>query len=323
MRIESKPKFQEKYLPLVLSCVLAFAFLIVGIIFAATPFQDSTKAIKQFVVVVTIFSSLSIALWAYYFRLVRESYEKIRLSQLADNIMSGLNPLAEKLVTDKTRHASDVARWLQNEGVYEVPKKSMYSELIQLCILLDPEYDEELCAISGIDIDDFSRVQAAKDYLAAGTECIVRGVPVRRLFILESEADFDNIAIETAFDETYSDLVEEPADRGAGGASEKARSRSGLLWLMRDQLDDLDKKWGERAKKNRDFALFGGHKRQRIIVTQQASGLATGLQRLCGMTTNKKYCNNTAELFDKLWQLATKLDQNYGAFKKKILDRHS
>lgn len=130
------------------------------------------------------------------------------------------------------------------EGRYAVDKRMMYPELSKFAKSMSREDGDEIHAVSSIEISKFQLDPFAKDYLELNADCVARGVPVKRIFLL-AESDLDNRdVIDTIV--THGKRLSE-----VGKAAKKGRVKetsTGVRWIRKRHLSP--------EEKNQDLAIF-------------------------------------------------------------------
>jgi len=165
------------------------------------------------------------------------------------------------------------------EGRYSVDKRMMYLELSKFANAMSKKDRDEIRAVSSIEISKFQRDPFAKDYLNLNANCVARGVPVKRIFLL-AEGDLssrDVIDMIVTHGRRLSEVGK--VIEGRGG---KERS-TGVRWILKKYLSDDEKK--------QDLAIF-----DKCIVARQ---LADGYE----VTFNdEKDLQKAEEVFRLFWE---------------------
>jgi len=132
------------------------------------------------------------------------------------------------------------------------PKRELYRELIELVDAMQTESNDELLAISSTMITDFLFEELAQDYLRANQEASLRGVPIKRIFLLDEE-DINNRDVREVI-KLHHEALQLSSSAPTGSRE------SGVKWILSKYLRP-----SERAK---DFALLS----RQILVTQNPGG---------------------------------------------------
>lgn len=93
--------------------------------------------------------------------------------------------LRRLLAHELQRHETAKSRLLNEKSRYQVDKKEMYHELTKFTEALSKKDRDSIRAVSCINIEDFQLDPFAEGYFRANVACVARGVPVRRIFLLD------------------------------------------------------------------------------------------------------------------------------------------
>ena len=130
------------------------------------------------------------------------------------------------------------------EGRYSVDKRMMYLELSKFANAMSRKNPDEIRAVSSIEISKFQRDPFAKDYLNLNADCVARGVPVKRIFLL-AEGDLSNrdvIDMVVTHGKQLSAIDKAVEERGGKEIS------TGVKWIHKKYLSDDEKR--------QDLAIF-------------------------------------------------------------------
>lgn len=165
------------------------------------------------------------------------------------------------------------------EGRYAIDKRMMYLELSKFANAMSRKDRDEIRAVSSIEISKFQRDPFAKDYLNLNAECVARGVPVKRIFLL-TEADLSNrdvIDMVVTHGKRLTAIAKAVEERGGKEMS------TGVKWIHKKNLSDDEKR--------QDLAIF-----DKCIVARQ-------LADVYEVTFNdEKDLQKAEETFNLFWE---------------------
>jgi len=223
-----KQSTQENFGAILITLLLVIASICI-VSFAELPSALDISIIVSFFVVDVIYVQLSV------------------LNRRLNRIERAINPLAS---TDLARVMRNVIQCkldaigslrhdLLDDKRCTVPKRDMYKWLIDFTNIMEPQYSDEITAISSTNIEDFVNEAYGQEYLEANRIAVVKGITVRRLFLLSKEniARPDVVSIVHRHERALS------PDALIGGSQEPP-----VKWLLKSDAPP--------AHQDEDFAIF-------------------------------------------------------------------
>lgn len=170
------------------------------------------------------------------------------------------------------------ARELSDNKVCDLEKHEMYASLIHLTDTVTTHkagtIGGAIYAVSGTDIEDFTREELAQAYLSANKRAVANQIAVRRVFLLDAT-------------QCHSAKAREIMNMHETALRDQRDGESGVKWIRKADAGD---------DKSLDFALFA---REVLVRQVHRPGGVRGVK--AEMTFNESHVDDTLEAFDRLW----------------------
>ena len=98
-----------------------------------------------------------------------------------------LSPPLKRLVEIEKNAYTGAYDVLTKGGRYVVKKQEMYQNLIKFARVMSANNNDEILAVSSVDILDFQKDPYAMAYRDVNEDCAKNGVPVKRIFLLSND----------------------------------------------------------------------------------------------------------------------------------------
>ena len=179
-------------------------------------------------------------------------------------IPENLSPPLKNLVKIEKDAYTRMYDVLTKGGRYGVQKREMYQNLIKFASVMSTNNNDEILAVSSVDISEFETNPYAVAYRDVNVDCFKNGVPVKRIFLL-TDADLGNKDAVNII-KTHGDKLSE------------------VRWIK--------KKFLNSDERNQDFAIFNNC----ILVEQNKAA-----NRYEIIISDKDKINESRKIFSQIW----------------------
>ena len=232
MNNNNKRRFREYRNEVTFSIVLTIILALASV--AIVAFTKLTIETEIIIIVSFFLFDLVVTVLLIALRMVNNRLDSLE-SAARPFLGADLDRVAGTVMRNRLQEVLNLRRDLLEDQRANLPKKEMYKCLIDYTNAMDPKYSDDIVAISSINIEDFHSADYAQDYLEANRLAVSRGISVRRLFLLTSEASrrADIISVVKKHHEALS----------TGN-----KYQPPVKWLLKSEI--------ETAHQDDDFAIF-------------------------------------------------------------------